>query len=212
MTIRHLLLSGDLKALDAALTADPSLANADLSLPDNSATAHPLHRICDGVFSGTYQEHIAVQMARIFLKHGSQINPRYQEGKDSPLTAACSLRCDELALLYIDQGADIHHRGCHGGTALHWGAWCGRDIILKKLVSLNPEINKLCTDFKSTPLFWAIHGYRFGGKENLHHQAECARILLAHGADPTIPNLDGTQPAQLLRDEDHELRKIFNQA
>jgi uncharacterized protein len=211
MTIRDLLFSANLNALDAALTADPSHANADISLPDNSATAHPLHRICDGVFSATYPEHIGVQMAKIFLKHGSKINPRCPDGKDSPLTAACSLRCDELALLYIDEGADIHHRGCHGGTALHWAAWCGRDIILKKLMSLNPEINKLCTDFQATPLFWAIHGHRFGGKENFHHQAECARILLAHGADTTIPNLEGTQPAQLLRDEDKELRGMFSQ-
>jgi uncharacterized protein len=211
MTIRDLIFSGNLHALDAALTADPSRANADISLPDNPATAHPLHRICDGVFSATYPEHIGVQMAKIFLKHGSKLNPRYPDGKDSPLTAACSLRCDEIALLYIDEGADIHHRGCHGGTALHWAAWCGRDIILKKLMSLNPEINKLCTDFKATPLFWAVHGHRFGGKENFHHQAECARILLEHGADPTIPNLEGTQPAQLLRDEDKELRGMFSQ-
>jgi uncharacterized protein len=211
MTIRDLLFSADLHALDAALAANPSLANSEISLPDNSATAHPLHRICDGVFNRIYPEAIAVKIAKVFLKHGSQVNPRSPDGQDSPLTAACSLRCDDLALLYIDEGADIHHRGCHGGTALHWAAWCGRDIILKKLVSLKPEINKLCIDFKSTPFFWALHGYRFGGKENIHHQIECARILLDHGADPSIPNLEGTKPAQLVRDEDKELREIFNQ-
>jgi uncharacterized protein len=71
------------------------------------------------------------------------------------------------------------------------------------------EINLRCIDYNSTPLFWAVHGYKFGGKENLHKQVECARILLANGADPSIPNFEGYQPVQLLDDTDREMVSLF---
>ena len=209
MTIRDLVFSADLQALSNILSAHPELANEELSLPDNPATAHPLHRICDGVFCGDYSEETGLELAELFLKYGAHMNGNLMDGKDSPLTAACSLRCDQLALFYIQQGARIDHRGCHGGTALHWASWCGRDVIVENLVKLNPDINQRCIDFKSTPLFWAIHGYTHGGKDNRHHQLKCARILLAHGADPSIPNIEGYLPVQLIGDDDKEFLELL---
>jgi uncharacterized protein len=211
MNIRDLLFSGDLAGIENALRSNPSLASEEIALPDNSALAVPLHRVCDGVFSGNYSEDIGLELARVFLKYGAKLNPDLPQGKDSPLTAACSLHCDKLALLYIDQGADIHHRGCHGGTALHWAAWTGRDVVVKRLVDLKADVNERCIDFKSTPLFWAIHGHKFGGNGNRHYQQKCAELLLAHGADTTIPNFEGYQPAQLLNENDLEMLEIFRQ-
>lgn len=209
MNIRDLLFSADLPALNNILDANPALANEEISLPDNPATAHPLHRICDGIFRGDYSEATGLALAKIFLDHGATVNVDRTNEKDSPLIAACSLGCDQLALLYIQQGARIDHRGTHGGTALHWASWCGRDVVVKELLTHNPDINQRCIDFKSTPLLWAIHGYKFGGKGNLHHQAGCARILLDHGADPSIPNLEGYLPKQLLGDQDKDLLELF---
>jgi ankyrin repeat protein len=209
MNIRDLVFSANLEALNKMLNADPKLANSEFSLPDNPATEHPLHRICDGVFSGQYSESIALEMAKMFLKYGADVNVDRMDGHDSPLTAASSLHCDQLALLYIQNGARINHRGCHGGTALHWASWCGRDALVRELVVLAPDINQLCIDFKSTPLFWAIHGHRFGGKDNQYHQVNCARILLEHGADPAIPNFEGYLPKQLLDGDDKELLDLF---
>jgi uncharacterized protein len=209
MNIRDLVFSADLTGIESALRENPALAKVEISLKDNPATAHPLHRICDGVFNNYYPDEVGLQIARLFIKYGSDVNSNDSPGKDSPLTAACSLQADKLALFYIDQGADIHHQGCHGGTALHWSAWCGRDIVLKKLLEMNPKINQLCIDFKSTPLFWALHGYKFGGKENLHNQINCARLLLAHGADPSIPNFEGYRPTQLIESQDQELNELF---
>lgn len=211
MNIRDLVFSANVDALHDTLKSDPSSAGVWISLPDNPATAHPLHRICDGISGGYYSEATGIEMARIFLNYGAELNTDAPPGKDSPLTAACSLRCDQLALFYIQQRARIDHQGCHGGTALHWAAWCGRDVIVEKLVTMNPDINLRCIDFKSTPLFWAIHGYQFGGKENRHQQLNCARILLAHGADPSIPNFEGYLPVQLAREEDKEILSLFNQ-
>jgi uncharacterized protein len=208
MNTHDFLFSQNIKTLDETLTKDPSLATIEISLPDNPATAHPLHRICDVVFSGLYSEETGLEMAKIFLKHGADVNPPVADGKDSPLTAACSLGCDSIALLYIDHGARIDHRGCHGGTALHWSAWCGRDALVARLVDMHPDINQLCTDFKSTPLFWAIHGYRFS--KDRFHQVECAKILLSHGADPSIPNFEGYLPVQILGEENSELKKLLS--
>jgi uncharacterized protein len=210
MSTHDFLFSQSIKALDETLTNNPSLATSEIDLPDNPATAHPLHRICDVVFSGLYPEETGLEMAKIFLKHGAEVNPVVPDGKDSPLTAACSLGCDAIALLYIDHGARVDHRGCHGGTALHWSAWCGRDVLVERLVRMHSDINQLCTDFKSTPLFWAIHGHRFS-RENKFHQVECARILLAHGADPSIPNFEGYRPVQILGEEDRELKILLTQ-
>jgi ankyrin repeat protein len=210
MTIRDLVFSGNAVELDKALREHPSLANQEISLPDNPETAHPLHRICDAVFTRNYSEDTGIELAKLFIKYGADVNNVKQSGKDSPLTASCSLYCDALALLYIGQGASIDHQGCLGGTALHWAAWCGRDAIVKKLITMNPEINKLCINFKSTPLFWALHGYKFGGKNNVHNQLTCARLLLENGADPSIPNFEGHLPKQLLDPGDTGFAELFN--
>jgi hypothetical protein len=208
--MKQLIYSGDVEGLDRALTENVTFAAEEISLPDgNPVKAVLLHRICDGVFMKKYSEETGVAMANVLLKHNAPLNTSSSSSPDSPLTAACSLLCDQLALLYLKHGAKIDHRGCHGGTALHWAAWCGRDLVVEKLVTMKPEINQLCTDFKSTPLFWAIHGYKFGGNENRHHQIKCARILLQNGADRTIPNVKGILPIQCLDKEDVEMRKVL---
>jgi ankyrin repeat protein len=208
MNIRDLVFSGDLQTLSTLLRNHPELANKEFSLPDNPAMAHPLHRICDGVSRGYYSEETGLEIVKLFLRYGAELNVHRIDGHDSPLTAACSLRCDHLALFYIQQGARIEHRGCHGGTALHWASWCGRDIVVEKLITLHADLNQLCIDFKSTPLFWAAHGYS-AGLENRHHQVNCAKILLAHGADPSISNFEGYLPTQLIEKHDQEFLDLF---
>ena len=209
MSVPDLVFSADLQALSHRLRAHPELANERFSLPDNPATAHPLHRICDGVFGRHYSEETGLELVKIFLDNGVDVNIERIDGKDSPLTGACSLGCDQLALLYIQRGARVDHKGCHGGTALHWASWCGRDVVVENLVKLTPDINQRCIEYKATPLFWAIHGYRFGGKDNRHHQVNCARILLASGADRSIPNFEGYRPDQLIEDNDEALLRLF---
>ena len=209
--LRILISNKDLFGLRSLLKDQPHLANDGIPYDDaNPTKAHPLHRICDGVFEKKYTDVEAVEMAMIFLEYGADVNGEMlAEKKDTPLIAASSLSADKVGLLYIDRGANIHHAGCHGGTAVHWAAWCGRDVLVKRLIEQRADINKLCIDFRSTPLFWAIHGYKFGGGQNRHHQEECARMLLAAGADRSIPNFEGYKPIQLLDEKDKELIELL---
>lgn len=209
--IRDLINKKDYKGLDDSLSKNPGLVNEGLPYDRNNLTkAHPLHRICDGVFSGFYTDAEGVEMAGIFLNYGADINGGEMiEKKDTPLLAAASLHADKLAIFYIEQGADIHHAGCHGGTALHWATWCGRPTVVEKLLQQGAEINKLCIDFKSTPLFWAVHGLKQGDKKALQHYLECVRLLVQAGADRSIPNAGGKTVFDLMEEGDEELKGLL---
>ena len=210
--IKDLVIAKDYEGIKSMLAANAALANDGIPYYEkNPVLAHPLHRICDAVFAGLLTDDEAVAIASLFLKNGANVNGNdITEGKDSPLTAAASLHADKVAMLYIDNGADIHHAGCHGGTALHWAAWCGRSNLVKKLVQQGAVINQLCIDFKSTPLFWAVHGLKNGGYNEMISCIESVTILLEAGADKSIPNAGGHKPADLLSDHDEQLKELLN--
>ena len=209
--MKNLINNKDYKGIEQALSNNPGLANEGLPYDEvNTIKAHPLHRICDGVFSGKYTDEEGVKIAKIFLEHGANINGnKLTEKQDTPLIAASSLHADQVAIFYINKGADIHHEGTHGGTALHWAAWCGRDKVVRRLVDEGAEINKRCIDFNATPLFWAVHGLKNGGTDNLLDCLECVKILMQSGADKNIQNAEGKTVFDLLTDDDLELKELF---
>jgi ankyrin repeat protein len=211
--IKNLINNRDYDGLRHILMENPGLANEGISYDDeNTAKASPLHRICDGVFSKKYTDEEAVNMAKIFLENGAHINgDELLEKQDTPLIAASSLHVDKVAILYIENGADVHHRGCHGGTALHWASWCGRPEVVRRLIQAGAEINKRCIDFNATPLFWAIHGLKNDGANDIDNYLACVRILIRSGADKNIPNGEGKTVFDLLNDEDRELKELLNE-
>jgi ankyrin repeat protein len=208
--IRELLAQVDLEGLQRILSRHPELANAGIALgPQDARVAHPLHRLCDGVHHGIYSDRQAREMAALFVAFGADVNGGVRvESHDSPLTAAASLRADLTGIYYVELGASLSHPGCHGGTALHWAAWCGRDVLLKKLIDAGAPLEKRCTDYSSTPLFWAIHGYKFGG-DNRHHQIECARLLIQAGAVRDTRNKEGRHIRELLEETDGKLKAML---
>lgn len=209
--IRRLIMANDLIGIRRALAHDPGLANEGFSCFDeNLAKAHPLHRLADGVMNKIYSDEDAVEMAKIFLEYGADINGGVMvEKQDTPLVAAASLHAEQLGIFYIGRGADISHGGCHGGTALHWAAWVGRDKLVKRLIEVGADIERRCIDHYGTPLLWAVHGYKFGGDENRGNQLECARLLLAAGADKNKKNIDGELAIQFLQPEDTEMMRLL---
>lgn len=210
--IRQLVEQVNLDGLRHLLSRHPELANAGIALGSQDATpAHPLHRICDGVCHRIYADEQALDMARIFISFGADVNGgTLVDTRDSPLTAAASLFADLTGSYYIDQGAAISHRGCHGGTALHWAAWCGRDRLVKKLIDVGAPLEQRCKDYNSTALFWAIHGYKFGGENNRHHQIQCAQLLVSAGAEKDTRNGGGLHVLELLESEDGSLRSLLS--
>src|SRR5260221_8788380 len=209
--IKELIASVNLPGIKELLAENPLLANEGIPFDDKNPTkAHPLHRICDGVFNDIYSDEDAVGIASVFIEYGTNINgDELIEKKDTPLVAAASLHAEKTGILYVENGADIHHAGCHGGTALHWAAWVGRDKLVKKLIEEKARINQRCIDFKGTPLLWAVHGYKFGGEKNRHRQVECIRLLIDAGADKTIPNIEGSPAFKFLDDRDTELIELL---
>ncbi len=209
--MKKLIDNKDYNVIKQVLADNPELTNESIPYDDvNGTKAHPLHRICDGVFGKKYSDEEAVIMAKIFLERGARVDGNKLEDKqDTPLIAAASLHADEVAILYIENGASIDHAGCHGGTALHWAAWCGRDKVVRRLLKEGAEINRRCIDFEATPLFWAIHGLKKGDRNNIHNQLECAKILVRAGADKTIPNKDGKTVFDLLNKEDLDIVELL---
>jgi hypothetical protein len=210
--MKKLIDSTDYEGIRRALTSNPDLANQGIPYDEvNTTKAHPLHRICDGVFTKKYSDEEAVTMAKIFLAFGANIDGnKLIEKQDTPLIAAASLNADQVAIIYIENGANIHHAGCHGGTALHWAAWCGRDQLVSRLVEQGAEINKKCIDFKATALFWAVHGLKNGDNNNISNHLACVKILVQSGADKKIPNADGNTVFDLLHEDDLELKELLH--
>jgi ankyrin repeat protein len=210
-SIKQLIDNKDYEGLRYALSQNPQLANEGIPYDEvNTTKAPPLHRICDWVFSEKYTDEEAVKMAKILLDYGANIDgDKLSEKQDTPLIAAASLHADQVAILYIEKGANLTHAGCHGGTALHWAAWCGRDKVVRRLVQAGAAINKRCIDFKATPLFWAVHGLKSGDKNDRHNYLECVRLLIQAGADKSIPNGEGKTVFDLLNKEDAEFKELL---
>lgn len=210
--IRELVARVDMDGIRAALTRHPELANAGMALGSQDfRTAHPLHRICDGVHSGTYSDEQARDMAALFMEFGANVDGvELIEDRDSPLTAAASLTADLTGIFYVDHGATIAHPGCHGGTALHWAAWCGRDLLVKRLISAGAPLEQRCKDYQATPLFWAIHGYKLGGDQNRHGQVACVELLVAAGAVKDTRNGQNVHVLDLLDEDDDQLRSLIS--
>lgn len=201
-SIKGFINGRNFAALRGLLAANPLLANEGIPFDEvNLTKAHPLHRICDGVFAGKYTDSEGVELARIFLEYGADVNGgSLQNKKDTPLIAASSLYADRVAILYIEKGADINHAGTHGGTALHWAAWCGRPEVVEKLIQTGAVLNKKCIDFQSTPLHWAIHGLKSGGGKDKQAYQKCVELLLQAGADKEIPDKDGQTASSLINE------------
>lgn len=185
--LKSLIESKDLDGLRKLLVANPGLSNEGIAIPFDAkcqTKAHPLHRICDAVFTHNISDDEAIEIAKIFLASGADINGDQLKGKDTPLLAAASLHAEKLGIFYIERGADIHFAGrSDGATALHWAAYCGLDKLAKKLIDQNAKIDERDTRYDCTPLAWAIEPLLSPDKSNGRGQVACIKLLLKAEAD-----------------------------
>jgi ankyrin repeat protein len=213
--MKTLIENKDYEGIRQLLANNPNLANEGITIPYDSkckSKAHPLHRICDAVFAKKITDEEAIEIAKILLAFGANIDgDKIKENKDTPLLAAASLHAEQLGIFYIDHGADIHYAGRHdGATALHWAAFCGRDKLVEKLIREKATIDQCDTSYNSTPLVWAIQPLRTDDKSNTYHQVSCIKLLLKAGADITTLNNETIQYLQFLAKDDIELKKLLS--
>lgn len=210
-----LIVKNDLEGIRTVLAANPQLANEGLALNINGkinpAKAHPLHRICDAVFANKITDSRAVEIARIFLEHGADIDGFMARGdNNTPLIAAASLHAGQLGLFYIEKGANIFYAPLSdGGTALHWAAFCGKDELVGKLIEKGANVNQLDTNYNSTPIGWAIHVLESGETRNLHNQLACAKLLLKAGAEKSLLYHTALKYLQDVAGTDPELKTLL---
>lgn len=210
--LQSILKTGDTILLHSTLMANPELANIGVSLDDKTpALAHPLHRIADWVFTKDISEEKGIELASILLDFGANINGLdLKTLQDTPIITAASLYANQLAKYYLTKGANLHHQGCFGGTALHWAAWCGGVELLEVLLQQGLDLNQQCIEFKSSPLFWAVHGtYKDKNMVRSSH-LKSIELLLNAGADKNIPNVEGYTIFDLAAG-DEEVLQLFYQ-
>jgi ankyrin repeat protein len=96
--------------------------------------------------------------------------------------------------LLLQNGANVHHRDCFDRGMLHGAACNGRSEIIKILLEFDPtlDINMQDVNGKTT-----LHDVARLGYENT------AKILLDHGADPTIKDKFGRTPIRIAREVNH---------
>lgn len=211
--LQSILKAGDAELLYSTLKTNPELANVGVPLDDKTpALAHPLHRIADWVFTKDISEEKAIELARILLDFGANIDGLdLKTLQDTPIITAASLYANQLAKFYLSKGANLQHQGCFGGTALHWAAWCGGVELLEALLQKDLDLNQRCLEFTSTPLFWAVHGTYQEKYMNRAVHLKSIELLVKTGADKNIPNIEGYTIFDLA-DGDEEVLQILNQA
>lgn len=126
----------------------------------------------------------AADIVSALLTHGASVKARdYMQS--TPLHYA---KTGEVADLLLKSGADVDARNRDGETILQCAAYSGSQVLLNTVLKYNPEI-----DSKGrggyTPLLLALY----------HDRVENARIILAHGADPSLANEKGVSPISYVK-------------
>ena len=99
-------------------------------------------------------------------------------------------------------GADIHATDKNGVTALHHAVRFRSPIAVKTLIEHGANVNQACRRTGSTPLHRAVtHTGAPGTAGRTEAVKEIIQILLAAGADPSITNKSGKQPADYVKDK-----------
>jgi ankyrin repeat protein len=195
-SLRLAIERGDAPGVAAALQSAPGLANRTihwyLNQPNES---DPLHFVCDCVCNGLLTNGKEGEIARLLISHGADIDGTH--GRESPLIAASSLGAGRVAAVLIDAGANLEATAVFGARALHWAAWTGDSKTVELLLARGAAMEKKCSEFGATPLFWAVHGFGPQGPKDKTGQVAAARALIKAGATIATSNKSGETAIEL---------------
>ena len=157
----------------------------------------------------------AIGAAEVLLEAGASVNETLADGTSALILAVMSARY-EMAAFLLDHGADPNAAG-QGWTALHQIVWTRRPnrgfntvfqapkgrvdslSLVEELLAHGADIDARATTRRAprtvtgrnllrvtgtTPLFLAAHRV----------DVDLIRLLIESGADPLLPNADGTTP------------------
>lgn len=179
MSLETALETGDTRALETTLAANPDLANTLIVQGDHAA--HPIHSICDRVFGGRLDEGTGLAMVRALISAGAALDHVHAANSDGLVSSAISLSCPEIAQLLIDAGAPTTRTGLFDATPLYWAAIMGMPELVERLLS-GADLRRPDREFGSTPLGWAIEGWAHPPKGSRGGQVECIRLLVQAGS------------------------------
>ena len=131
-----------------------------------------------------------LEVARLLLQRNADVNARDDNGT-TPFLHASHDGMPGLVRLLLDHHADEYARDDDGNTALHFAAARGHVDVARLLLERGAEIDAQ-NDAGSTPLHRASEGLREGNTVVL-------QLLLDHGADAQVRNLDGKSASEVAR-------------
>jgi len=185
MDVNTAIRTGDAVELRRILSAYPAQANALVSWgPNCRSRTHPLHYVSDMLFNGVLAKGKELPLIEALLEAGSHVNFLKEGDHETNLIGAASLGAVDIGIRLLDAGAEPHLRGEGGETALHWAALFGELRLAQRLIE-GADLELEDSQYHSTPLGWAVHGFcepQTENPANHGHQREVAAILVSHGA------------------------------
>jgi len=101
----------------------------------------------------------------------------------------------------LESGADIHAIDKNGVTALHHAVRFRSPTAVAALLEHGANANQTCKRSGATPLHRAVTSTGAPGTAGKKSEArEIMKLLLTHGADPSIKNKAGKAPVDYVTD------------
>ena len=144
-----------------------------------------------------------MSLVRLLAARGAEVNRPNKAGQ-TPLFVA---RTPEIALYLIERGASLGAQDELGRTALFPQAEQANVDNVRLLLEKGLEVNHRDATGR-TPLFAAVTGH-----SDVERVEPVVRVLLEHGADPTVVNDDGLRAPDLAaREGKHTIVTLLSEA